>query len=68
VKVVMLGRMTGTRNGKEWPPVGGEIDLPDKEAERLIEHGMAEQPGRAGAKRRVVPRVFGAATLGPEDF
>jgi hypothetical protein len=69
VKVVMLGQMTGTRNDQKWPPVGEEIDLPDREAEKLVNQSMAELPGRAKQPgRRVIPRVFGAATLGPEDF
>lgn len=32
----MLTRITGTRNGAEWPTAGGIVDLPDHEAEALI--------------------------------
>lgn len=41
MKVRMKGDITGTRNGEPWPPVGGEIDLPDEEAANLCAAGMA---------------------------
>lgn len=32
----MLRQITGLRDGVAWPAVGGEIDLPDWEAEALV--------------------------------
>lgn len=43
-KVVMKGKISGTRDGKPWPDVGDTIDLPKDEADRLIRQGMAEKP------------------------
>jgi hypothetical protein len=41
MKVRMKGDITGTRNGVPWPPLGGEIDLPDEEGAALCATGMA---------------------------
>lgn len=40
-KVVMLQRITGYRDGVEWPEAGQEIELPAWEAENLIVSGAA---------------------------
>lgn len=40
--VRMKRHITGTRDGVEWPAVGGEIDVPDHEAADLIAAGHAE--------------------------
>jgi len=45
-KVRMRSKLTGTRDGLDWPDVGGVIDVSDDEAAVLIHHGMAEPPGR----------------------
>lgn len=39
--VTMTTHITGTRNGEEWPAVGGTIELPDGEAAHLIAAGLA---------------------------
>ena len=47
MRVRMLIGISGTRNGVDWPPVGGEIELPDVEAEHMVAVGQAvpvEQP------------------------
>lgn len=41
MRIVLLGDMTGTRNGQEWPPRGSSVDLPDEEALALIRGKMA---------------------------
>lgn len=46
----MRGLISGTRNGETWPGRGGEVDLPDDEAETLIAQGMAE----AAAERATI--------------
>jgi hypothetical protein len=41
MKVRLIYRLDGTRNGQPWPAIGGEIDLPTSEAVNLISHGYA---------------------------
>jgi hypothetical protein len=41
MKIVLTGQMSGTRDGKSWPPRGTDLDLPDEEAEGLVRSGMA---------------------------
>jgi hypothetical protein len=41
MKVRLIYRLDGTRNGQPWPAIGGEIDLPASEAVNLISHGYA---------------------------
>jgi len=51
VLVRMKVKVSGSRNGVEWPDVGGEVDLPEIEAEALVSAGMAEvvpSPKRSG--------------------
>lgn len=39
MKVRLLGDMTGTRDGVDWPPRGSIVDLPDDEALALCRPG-----------------------------
>ena len=39
--VRMRTEMSGLRDGKPWPPVGGTVDLPDDEALTLCRNGVA---------------------------
>ena len=39
--VRMAQRISGTRNGKSWPPIGGVMELPESEALALAAHGYA---------------------------
>lgn len=39
--VEMRARISGTRNGRDWPQIGETINLPDDEAQALIERGQA---------------------------
>ena len=41
MKVRLIYKMEGLRNGQRWPAVGGEIDVPTSEAMNLISHGYA---------------------------
>lgn len=34
--VRLLVQISGTRDGKPWPPKGNEVDLPDDEARQMI--------------------------------
>lgn len=39
--IVMRLKITGTRDGADWPPVGGELEVPDDEGADLIRNGYA---------------------------
>ena len=41
MRVQMRTSVTGTRDGQDWPGVGGVIDLPDGEARDMIGAGLA---------------------------
>ncbi|MHA7292621.1 hypothetical protein [Arthrobacter sp. HLT1-21] len=43
-KVRMVGRISGTRDGKDWPAPGEIISLPEDEALGLLANGMAVDP------------------------
>lgn len=42
MKVRMKHKISGTRNGVEWPNAGVVVNVPDDEAENLIKHGYGE--------------------------
>ena len=58
MKVRLIYRLDGTRNGQPWPAVGGEIDVPTSEAVNLISHGYAVPV--------IAPQVQERATLEQE--
>ena len=41
MKVKMNTQLSGTRNGADWPELGGTITLPADEAEALAAAGLA---------------------------
>lgn len=51
MKIVLTGQISGTRDGKSWPPPGTEIDLPDAEAEGLLTNGTAIRADHDDADR-----------------
>ncbi|MEK9524648.1 hypothetical protein MIU24_35595 [Streptomyces venezuelae] len=42
MRVRMKIKISGTRDGQEWPDRGDEIDLPEDEAEQLLRYNAAE--------------------------
>jgi len=44
MKVQMITQISGTRNGADWPAVGGVVDLPEGEAKDIIQAGLARVP------------------------
>ena len=40
-KVQMIAGISGTRDGADWPPVGGILECPDSEGIELIRAGLA---------------------------
>ena len=63
MKVQMLIRISGTRNGEDWPAVGGVVDVTRREAERLIAAKFAKpveaEPKKAAPviERAVAPKA-----------
>jgi len=43
-KVEMVVLISGTRDGVDWPAVGGLIDVPAQEAAELVANGFARPP------------------------
>ena len=43
MKIKLKVSISGTRDGVEWPPVGGMVDLPDLEAAQMIVAGLATE-------------------------
>lgn len=41
MQVKMRTLVSGLRDGKPWPPVGGVIEVPDAEAVGLLQNGTA---------------------------
>lgn len=42
MNVTMLRKVSGTRDGVDWPDPGGSLEVPDEEAASLIMLGLAE--------------------------
>ena len=59
----MRARITGTRNGVEWPAPGEPVDLPQDEAELLVANGLAVADESKPAKTAAVET---AAVEAPE--
>lgn len=53
MKVKMKQQISGTRDGERWPDIGETIDVPQGEADLLVDQGYAEQVGKSsdGEKR-----------------
>lgn len=43
--VKLVARISGTRDGEDWPAPGATVALPEAEADQLIVNGMAVLPG-----------------------
>lgn len=41
MKVRMAVGMSGTRNGEDWPPLGGLLECSEAEGRQLIDGGLA---------------------------
>ena len=57
MKIRMTEERTGPRyDGQPWPPVGGEITVPDDEGAAVCEHGWAiPVPEERAAETRPAP-------------
>lgn len=64
MQVRLTYRIDGTRNGEEWPAIGGVIDVPTDEAMNLISHGYAiPVPVPQEQERAIVEQEPERATL-----
>lgn len=63
MEIVMRVQMSGTRDGVDWPPAGGIIEVPDTEAAELIALGLAKE---ATDEDRIEPAAEAEATAGPD--
>ena len=65
MKVTMIVKLSGSRDGKDWPNVGEEIDVPDAEAVQLLGTGLARAVQSAPEKATADPVVETAAKAAP---
>jgi hypothetical protein len=42
VRIRITATISGTRNGRDWPPAGEEIDVPDVEGAEMCAAKLAE--------------------------
>ena len=66
MKVRMLVFISGLRNNKRWPPVGGVLEVGKAEGEKLIHNGYAEKVATVKAVRRKTDRGDTASVEAPE--
>lgn len=69
MRVVMRWKITGTRNGEDWPNAGESIDLPDAEAADLIAGGLAtpaEKAAAPAAEKAAAPKPRAGKKPAPE--
>lgn len=52
----MKSRISGTRDGVEWPRPGEAIVLPDAEAVDMLNAGLVDPAGEPEPERAVKPR------------
>lgn len=64
--VRMLVPITGTYNGRSWPPVGGTVDLPETQAIKLCRAKKAV-PVPAEVETTVSPAVDEETRSGPSE-
>jgi hypothetical protein len=53
LKVRMVRKLSGTRDGQDWPAVGDTIDVPDDEGATLISQGNAEGVKKGAPEKAV---------------
>lgn len=56
MKIRMKVAVSGSRDGKKWPPIGGVIELPDQEAAQYCASGLADPVAEDKVERTVAPQ------------
>jgi len=57
MKVRMKVEITGTRDGKEWPARGEELEVSDEEGRDLCASGVAEPVKEDKTEKATAPRA-----------
>lgn len=65
MKVEMLFRIGGTRDGQPWPPPGGTIEVSDREGMALIANKYAKAYVEPIETAEVAPMENAARTIKP---
>lgn len=66
MRIQLVIKIDGLRNGQPWPSPGGVIDLPASEAVNMISHGYAiPAPAPQVQERATAEPVIERATLAP---
>lgn len=52
----LVQEMSGTRDYEPWPPVGSDIEVPDEEAEQMVEFGWAAWTPEVGGPPTAEPK------------
>lgn len=66
MRVSMRAKITGTRDGADWPSIGGEVDLPESEAADLITTGLAVEVATAAEPEKPAKRGRASRPAQPE--
>jgi hypothetical protein len=65
-EVIMRARISGTRDGVDWPAPGEVLSTSAAEAAELIDAGLAvAKPGKAAPESAAAPEPETAAALKP---
>lgn len=66
MKVTMIVKLSGSRDGQDWPDVGEDLDVPNDEAVQLLGTGLARAvKASAPEKATADPVVETAAKAKP---
>lgn len=64
MRVRLIWKLEGLRNGRPWPLPGGIVDVPTSEAVNLISHGYAvPAPAPQEQERATTETIVERATL-----
>lgn len=55
--IKMLAKITGTRNGIDWPEIGETYELPDDEADQLVSQKLAKYAPKTSATLKAADHI-----------
>lgn len=67
MRVIMKEKIQGFHDGEPWPAPGGVVDLPDNEAEELINVGIADRVTNQEVPESNDPKPGNVATGKPAE-
>lgn len=62
MKITMLAEITGLRDGSPWPVRGETMDVPEDEAQMLVDNGLAKKHEKGDEKLVASAEPVGAST------